>query len=254
MASDEYRELEDLLGDSVPVVLRVMEAKGVLSCFYPLVKEVFLDPQGAIPPVIRQGLMVALSSRCSNNYCFVVHGRNLLTMGLSMEHVESVVRSLEFPAEVEDHEKWSQVLKWAYLFGNSPTSNATDKTENDNAILKLVGDEGYAAIFKVCSTNSILNLFTVFFAQDIRVGTESGFEKEDDDLEMEIPGLVKFYQQLSRDDSESARPVVVMCMHCKDIRGSDGQWRALETTLMALDRRSLFSHSICDDCRTKYHS
>jgi hypothetical protein len=228
-----------------------MEARGALSYFYPILKEVLLDGDGAIPAVIKQGLMVALSSRCSNNYCFVVHGRNLLMMGMSMEHVEAVVRSLEFPPEIKNHEKWSQVLKWAYFFGNSLSSNASDETENDDVILSLIGDEEYQEIFKVCSANNILNLFTIFFAEEIRTANESGFKKEDGNLGMEIPALVKFYQGLSQDDSKSARPVVSMCMHCKNIRGNDGKWRALETTLMALDRRSLFSHGICQNCSIK---
>lgn len=252
MISKEYRILREAMGDAIPRFYTVMEEKGVLQHFFSLYQDIF-DEQSPIPPLVTQGLMLALSSRCSNSYCFVLHGHTLISGGLPIDRIDELVRKLSFPTEVEGHEKWSQVLKWAYFFGNSLGGNPAEQKENDENILKLLGKDEHFTIFKICTANDISNRFSEFYAQEVGVENESNFKKENGNLKLEIASLVKFYQTLSAGDQSSARPVVTMCMHCKNIRGADGKWRTVETTLAALDRRSLFSHSICNSCNSKYH-
>lgn len=253
MPSKEYLQLKEMMGDSVPLLFEAMEDKGVLSFFLPLIKDIHLTDDGSMPQIVKQGIMLALSSRCSNSYCFVGHAYYLVNWGITFDSVERLVRKLVFPADVEDHEKWSQILQWAFLFGNSQSGNPTDRKDNDDTVMKLIGEKEYLITFKICTINDIINRFSEFYAHDITVENEPGFREEDGKLKIEIPNLVKFYQKLSEDDNEGARPVVTMCMHCKNIRGDDDKWHALETTLSALDRRSLFSHSICGHCYRKYH-
>lgn len=253
MVSKEYHLLREAMGDGIPRFYTAMEEKGVLQHFFSLYQDIF-DEGSPIPPLVTQGLMLALSSRCSNNYCFVLHGHNLITNGIPIERIDELVRKLAFPPEVEAHEKWSRVLKWAYFFGNSLGGNPAEKKENDDNIQKLLDKDELFAIFKICTANDISNRFSEFYAQEIGVENEPNFRKENGNLKLEIANLVKFYQTLSAGDQNSARPVVTMCMHCKNIRGADGKWRTLETTLAALDRRSLFSHSICTPCNNKYHA
>jgi hypothetical protein len=243
-----------MMGESIPQLFEVMEKKGVLSLFLPLIKDTLFSDDETMPYIVKQGIMLALSSRCSNSYCFVGHAFNLIDWGISFDNVKRLVRKLVFPKEVENHDNWSQVLQWAFLFGNSQTGNPADRKENEDTGLKLLGEREYLITFKICTINDIINRFTEFYAHEITVESEPGFKDVNGKLKIEIPNLVKFYQKISEDDNEGARPVVTMCMHCKNIRSDDGKWHALETTLSALDRRSLFSHSICGHCFRKHHN
>lgn len=77
MSSTEYEELKTLLGNE-PISLKTMEEKGFLPLYFPLFKKVLgQHDSGKIPKLIEQGIAGALSTKCSNTYCFIGHAAYL---------------------------------------------------------------------------------------------------------------------------------------------------------------------------------
>ncbi len=230
-----------------------MEEKGVLPLYFPLFKNIYFNQKtGKFPALIQQGIAGALSTRCSNSYCFIGHAMYLINNGISQDELGTILQQLKFPSRVPDAEKWSNVLKWAFLFGNSSMGNPAQTNEIDTTIHKLLDENELGQLFNLIMANTILNRFTEFYPESISWEKDVPPGEKGEQFKMLIPNLVAFYHKVSESDNEK-RPVVTMCMHCKDIRDSSGKWLALETSLSALDRRSMFSHSICNTCYDKYH-
>ncbi len=251
--SAEYEELKTLLG-SETITLKTMEEKGFLPLYFPLFKNVLAHhDSGKIPQLIEQSIAGALSTKCSNTYCFVGHAMFLTNNGITHEELKEIIQQLRFPSRIPESEKWSKILKWAFLFGNSSMGNPAKIQELDTTINNLLDDDEKGQLFNLIIASTVLNRLSEFYADVITCEKDIPPGEQGEQLRMQIPRLVAFYHKVSDSDNEE-RPVVTMCMHCKDIRDTTGKWLALETSLSALDRNSMFSHSICDRCYEKYHA
>jgi len=253
MPSAEYEEMKELLGGE-PSLLKTMEEKGVFKLYYPLFKyNLAPDTDGKIPELIEKGISSVLATKCSRDYCFIGHALHLSKSGISSRELEDIVQQLKFPSRIPDSEKWSKVLKWAFLFGNTSNGNPAETQEVDNTIKNLLTNDELSHLYNIIISSAVITRFSEFYFDTVSWEKDIPPGEQGEQIKMLIPDLVSFYHKISASDNQK-RPVVTMCMHCKDIRDSSGKWRALETSLSALDRNSMFSHSICDSCHEKYHT
>lgn len=249
--SKELAEIKERYNGVIPLVYTVMAEKQVLSEYWPIIQDAMIVDAGIQNPFVKQGIMVALSSACGNNYCFIAHAYQLYNLGLSVETIKELVNQLRFPLQVDECEKWSLVLKWAFLFGRTPggTVDATD--DSHQVICDLLDNNEYRALYKICVVNDMLNRFTEFYHQQIQVENDERFIDASAKLKLPIPELTKYYETISQSDGETEKPVVAICSSCKNIRDVEGKWHALETVLASLDRNSTFSHGVCPRCYKK---
>ena len=249
--SKESVEIKNLFRGTVPLIFAVMAEKQILPTYWPMIKDAVANDKGIQDPAVKEGLMAALSTQCDNSYCFVAHSYYLCGLGFTVESIDSLVRELRFPTQVVEDEKWSLVLKWVFLFGR-PLMGPTDATDNSNRVIRQLTSTGeYRCLFKICSVIDMLNRFSEFYSDEIRVENEKSFFDSSAELKLPIPDLVKYHAEFCQLQSKVERPVVTICMYCKNIRDSVGKWHALESVLSALDRNSMFSHGICPDCHEK---
>ena len=246
--SPEIREIREIYGGRVPVLLEAMAERDVLPVFWPMYRDLRDEGRGFRGPCVVRGIMVPLSSQCTNRYCFISHAARLHELGLDLEQIETIVAELRFPPTVTDHEKWNLVLRWAFLFGHPAVGSSAESNPSDRLIRDLLNGEEFLALFKIVSINDYLNRFSEFYADRIRVEDEPLLSPDAGGLKIPIPDLVHFHEQITAKEGEAGRPVVVICMYCRSIRDTEGRWRALEGVLATLDRNSLFSHGVCDDC------
>jgi len=249
--SKEMNEIKNVFNNTVPLIFTVMAERQILPTYWPVIKDALIEDRGIQDPLVKNGLMAALSSRCGNSYCFVSHSYYLYGLGFSVKTIENLINELKYPAHVVEHDKWSSVLKWTFLFSHTHGEPADADDHSNEVIRRLTRPPEYRALFKICSVSDILNRFSEFYSNKVRIENEETFLDPSTKLKLPIPDLAKFYVKISKSPDEAERPVVTICMYCKNIRDAEGKWHALESMLSALDRKSAFSHSICNDCIEK---
>lgn len=246
--AEEFAQIERVFGGAVPSIYQVMAKKGMLPIYWPMIKDAIADDQGIKDRRVREGLMVVLSTYCGNNYCFVAHSAILNGLGMSIEKIKNLVQSLDFPSDIPQHQKWSRLLQWAVFFGRPPGGRFGSPHDPSNFARRLVTDEEYTHLYKICSAVDLLNRFAEFHANEVSVKNEKMFQDAAGGLAIPIPALETFYTELIRSASESETPFVSMCTYCKKIKDPRGKWYALEIVLGALRRDARFSHAICPEC------
>jgi CheY-like chemotaxis protein len=70
----------------------------------------------------------------------------------------------------------------------------------------------------------------------------------------ELLARIKVHIDLKKayDEIEVLRGIIPICMYCKKIRNSEGYWQQVEEYITQRSQ-AVFSHSICEDCATKYY-
>ena len=235
--------------DSVPIIIQVMAKKEILSLYWPIMKDAMTDP-GIQDFQIKEGIMLALSSQCDNNYCFFTHSYMLFGLGFTLNEIEILVRELSFPSRIEDKDRWDKVLRWSFFFGRPPGLSGSSKEANF-LVPHILNELEYRALYKVCSVIDLLNRFSEFYIDQIHFQKEKKLLDSTNQFKLIIPDLTQFYQKMRSFEKETEHPVVSICMYCKDIKDPLGKWHALETVLSHLDRNSMFSHSFCPKCKYK---
>ncbi|MBF0430050.1 MAG: hypothetical protein HQK83_02135 [Fibrobacteria bacterium] len=226
----------------------------MLPTYFPILKKMFVeDNSGSIPLLIRKSIAAALSTKCSSTYCFIGHSMYLINNGISQEELSIILQQFQFPSRIPDHSKWSQVLKWAYIFGNSSLTNPFQTKDIDMAISNTLSEDERQELFNLIMGNMILNRFSEYYTEDISWQYDIPKGKKGEQFKALALDLVSFYHKVS-DKHTKTRPVITMCMHCKDVRDSSGIWHAFETSLSTIEKDSMFSHSICPTCHEKYHT
>lgn len=246
IASKEVTEITENFQGNVPLIFRIMEEKQLLSLYWPIVKDALFEDTGIQDQRVREGLMVTLSTQCENSYCFVAHSCFLYGLGFTVESIETMVNELKFPAQVEENDKWSLALRWSFLFGRPPGGPSQELANSNRFIQQLITSDEFRHLFKICTTIDMLNRFSEFYADNIRIENEEMFLNPS--LKLPIPDLIKYYEKLTQSENNVERPVVAICSYCKDIRDTCGKWHVLESVLSSLERNSLFSHGICPVC------
>lgn len=246
--SKESAEIKNIFHGTVPLIFTVMEEKQILATYWPIIKDALVEDTGISDQRVKEGIMVTLSTQCDNSYCFVSHSYFLYDLGFAVETIENMVNELKFPKQVDESEKWSLVLKWSFLFGRPPVGPSNATANSNELIQRLTTIDEYRHLFKICTIIDMLNRFSEFYADRIRIENEEMLLDTSTRLKLPIPDLVKYYEKLSRPEGNVERPVVLMCCYCKNIRDALGKWHALESVLSSLDRNSAFSHGVCPDC------
>lgn len=249
--SKEIVEIKNHFHGMVPLIFKVMAEEQILPIYWPMIKDALVDDKAIQDNRVKEGLMVTLSTQCDNSYCFVAHSYFLNDLGFTVEDIGMMVNGLKYPSYVDDNEKWNLVLKWAFLFGRPPVGPASLALDSNKLIRKLTTRDEYMHLFKICTVIDILNRFSEFYSEKIRVENEEMLLDSSGKLKLPIPELAKFYDKISLAGKNVEIPVVTICMYCKNIRDAEGKWHALESILPALARNSVFSHGACPDCYEK---
>lgn len=249
--SKELDEIKNIFHGAVPLIFMVMDEKQILETYWPIIKDALVEDKGIQDQRVKEGLMVALSTQCENSYCFVSHSYFLYGLGFTVETIEEMVNKLEFPKQVDDSEKWSLALKWSFLFGRPPVGPSDAAMNSNELIQQLITPDEFRHLFKICTIIDMLNRFSEFYIDKIRIENEEMFLDSSEKLKLPIPNLVKYYAKLSRSESNVEQPVVSICSYCRKIQDVEGKWHTLEVVLSSLDRNSIFSHSVCPDCYEK---
>jgi len=236
---------------SAPINIQLLANKGLLSIYWPIIKDSLNDP-GIQDFRVKEGISLALSSQCDNNYCFISHSFILYGLGFTMKEIKTIVSELRFPSMVEDKDRWDIVLKWAFFFGRPPGLSDSSSKTSPLLVPHLLNESEYRALFKICSIVDLLNRFSEFYFHNIQVDKETIFSEPGSQFKLLIPDLTKFHRKVRSPDGEFDQPVVVICMFCKAIKDSLGHWHALETVLVKLERNSIFSHGACPNCATSF--
>ncbi len=249
--SKEIVEIKDIFHGVVPLIFTIMAEKQILPMYWPIIKDALVDDGGIQDHRIKEGLMVVLSSRCENSYCFVSHSYFLYGLGFTVKTIKSLVDELKFPNQVDDNEKWSLVLKWSFLVGRTSVGPSGATIDSSKFIRELINSDEYRHVFKIYTVIDMLNRFSEFYSEEIRVEKEAMFHDSSAKLRLPIPELSKYYEKVLQSEVNAERPVVAICSYCKNIRDTEGKWHALETVLPSLERDSTFSHGVCPDCYKK---
>ncbi len=246
--SRELAEIKKVFHGTIPLIFKIMDEKQVLTTYWPVIRDALVEDNGIKNQQIREGLMVTLSTQCQNSYCFVSHSYLLYDLGFTIESIKSMVTELKFPDQIDESEKWSLILKWAFLFGCPQTGPSDTAMDLNETIQQLITPDEYRHLFKICTVIDILNRFSEFYADKIQVENEEMLHDPSGKLKLPVPDLIKYYANLSQSEINIEKPVVSICAYCKNIQDTNGQWLALESVLSSLKRNSTFSHGICPDC------
>lgn len=247
--SKELAEIKTIFQDGVPLVFQVMDQQRILAAHWPIIKDALVEDKGIQDQRVRAGLMVTLSTQCDNSYCFVTHAYLLYNLGFTIDTIKTMIYELKFPDQVDDSEKWSLVLKWAFYFGR-PATGPSNATFNPNRFIQqLTTPDEYRHLYKICTMIDLLNRFSEFYIDDVQIKNDKMLLDSSAKLKLPIPDLVKYYEKLPLSDAD--RPVVSICSYCKNIQDTEGKWHALESVLASLNRKSSFTHGICPDCYGK---
>jgi len=246
--SRELAEVKKAFHGTTPLIFKVMDEKQILATYWPIINDALFKDKGIDDPQIREGLMVTLSTQCQNSYCFVSHSYFLCNLGFTVESIKNMVTKLKFPEQVDRSQKWSLILKWAFLSGHLPTGLSDTTLSLNETIQKLITPDEYRHLFKICTVIDLLNRFSEFYADKVQIENEEMLYDPSEKLKLPVPDLVKYYTNLSQLELNIEKPVVSICAYCKNIQDTNGQWLALESVLSSLDRNSSFSHGICLDC------
>lgn len=247
--SRELAEIQTIFQEGVPLVFSVMDQQQILAAYWPIIKDALVEDKGIKDQRVKEGLMVTLSTKCDNSYCFVTHSYFLYSLGFTIDTIKDMIDELKFPDQVDDSEKWSLALKWAFYFGR-PAIGPSNATFNPNKLIQqLTTPEEFRHLYKICTVIDLLNRFSEFYIDDIQIENDKMFLDSSAELKLPIPDLVKYYEKLPLSDGDG--PVVAICSYCKNIQDTEGKWHALESVLSSLNRKSSFTHGICPDCYGK---
>jgi hypothetical protein len=242
-------EIEEFFGGSIPLVFRILDQKGMLSVYWPVVREAFLDP-GISDPFVKEGIALSVSLQCENEICFISHALSLYGQGLSVDEVRSLIKTLNFPSYVKECEKWNQVIKWSYLNGLT-RKHVTKKTRQSFDTLRAFLNEAeYRAVCRIHSAVELMMHFTLHYSDEVNLDSMDYPRDSCQELIFPVPDFIKYYTE-RRNPSDERQPVVTICMYCKDIQDRSGEWHALEGALRTLDMKSAFSHGMCPECYEK---
>ncbi|MFQ5684918.1 MAG: hypothetical protein ACE5HC_16820 [Candidatus Binatia bacterium] len=250
--SKEFVEIKSVFHGKVPLIFTAMAEKQILPIYWPMIKDAIVDDRGIQDHRVKEGLIVALSTKCDNSYCFVVHSYFLHALGFTVKDIEKLVDQLKFPTQVGENEKWSLVLKWSFLFGRPSVGPSGAVVDSNRLIRQLTTNDEYRHLFKICTAIDTLNRFSEFYSNKIRIENEEMFLDSSATLKLPIPDLAKFYKKILQSQSNAEKPVVAICSWCKNIRDAEGKWHSLESVLSGLNRNSIFSHGACPNCYEKF--
>lgn len=135
---------------------------------------------------------------------------------------------------------------------NAEATAASEAAQSALSEVKSIFGGAVPLIFRVMERRGLLPthwpLVKGALSEDGSISDEI-FASESGELRIPIPELVQFHQKL-RGESSGMRPVVIICSWCKDVKGVEGDWLALETVLTSLDRDTVSSHGLCPRCQT----
>lgn len=242
----ELDQVSEFFEGKIPNIFSEMHRRRVLQMYWPSIAPV-LGNGGRTNPVVVHALMVVLSTRCSNNYCFVMHSCMLAKHGLSDSEISTLVRELRLPRRIEGGERWGKLLELAFLAHTGSGEVFVDYLE------RLATAEEYREIAQICIAMGILNSFAEFYPENVSYRSDE-LLGEEDQLQLEIGDLVKYHEALAGDGlraTTKCRPVTTLCALCKRVRDREGHWYSLETVLATLERDTAFSHGYCEACHEK---
>lgn len=241
---DLLAEIRAQFSGTCPNVLRRMHEAGELAQHWPGIRAVLTESE-PLPKAVVEALCVVMSLRCSQAYCFVMHSLTLFGQGATSIAIEDLARVFAMPAIVPDHERWSRVLKLAWLTRlDGPHRGAAA------FILRQQCSEAeLEQIERSCEVAELLNCFVA----DSRVALDGDpmLAQLPDELRRMIPEFVQFHIRLNHTDTEQ-RPVAAACSVCREIRSLDGGWYPLEVIQALLADDVLFSHGLCPRCMTEH--
>ncbi|MEO1049007.1 MAG: hypothetical protein AAFX87_00160 [Bacteroidota bacterium] len=212
-----------------------------------LISKVYLGNKGIKDLKVIEGILSAAMYHCENNYCYILHSAWLLNHGLSFEKITHLTQTLTFPEEVDDHEKWTMILKLTF-YTSKDRGVAID---NLKAISQLLTEAELQHYTSIVSLAKFLEFLLTSFHDEINVDDETLFRDESTGgLKRDISDFVKFYWQKKKEDADSDEqiPIFVICSFCKDIRDKNDKWYSFEELFSQLPSNAGFSHGMCPTC------
>lgn len=238
-------EAKKLFNGDYTILVKTAVKHGYGAILGEHLKKAYLNEKGIKDGRIIEGILTSAMYHCENNYCCVIHSAWLLNMDIKFKHVTTMLESLDFPEHIEDHNRWSRVLKLVYFsFKDKNTS-----VKNLEIVRSMLSDEEYEHFTSIISLATFLEFLLTSFQSEIQVNKEFLFiDKDNGKLNPDISLFIKFYYDKKMEDAKSQVPVFVMCIYCKDIKDNEGHWHKIEGMITSLPTDASFSHSICDSC------
>jgi len=239
---DILAEIQDIFG-SLPRVFERMAEAGELQQHWPSIYAVLVEP-APLSPVVVQALFRLYSLRCAASYCFVLHSLTLSSLlgwpASKRVSLAELGRVFELPNSEPDHDRWSRILRLAWLAeGEGPHRAAADFL-----LRELCSADEHAQIHAVYRANRAINRFTL--EPPLALDGEPMLDTFPPELRALVPDFVQFHMREHGSDVE--RPVSSMCSVCRKVRATDGQWWAYASIVELLADDVLFSHGLCPSC------
>jgi hypothetical protein len=237
-----FDEIRFLYSGTIPNAFLRMDEAGVLDGYWPKFRAAIAGP---LPTAVVDAMFVVFSARCGDAYCFVFHSLSLLTLGASVIAIEELERLFDMPAIVAEHERWSRVLKLAWL----AEFDESQQTAADFMLRRICSDDEYAQIMSLRAV--AVEIADFIAVHGVTLEHDPSFAQVLAQVPEEFRGLVptfvQFHSRMNPSDPEQ-RPVAVMCSMCREIRSTDGEWYPFEFARSLLGADVLFSHGLCDGC------
>jgi hypothetical protein len=248
MGAKAITEVRELFVGQVPLIFLVMEDHGVLEVYWPLVRRCLRERKAIPEDAIIHALMVVLSTRCTNSYCFILHSYFLMGLGFTQEEIYTLVRELTIPPRIEGHARWGKIIQYIFMAQQSPASRA----KLVKALRISTTPQEYEEIVHVCIAMRALNAYAEFFYGEVLSQEDGLIYGKDTQISLPIPDLISFYTRFagngSSAEASSEQPVAIICAECKRIKDPSGDWYALEIALPKLAKNTLFTHGFCVPC------
>lgn len=245
-------QVRAVFGGTVPKVFARMHAAGALARHWPGIHCVLTQPEPLSPAVV-QALFSVFSLRCSNAYCFVLHSLSLLAGALEAPEdperitagkleIAELARVFDMPALEPENERWSQLLKLAWL----AHFDGPQRQSADFLLARLCSKAEYEQIAAVHAANAAINSYTVA-PSSLDLVDEPMLAIFPPELRALVPDFIRFHMDTDNGKSEP-RPVSTMCSICRSLRDTDERWYPYEVAAKLLPQDVLFSHGLCRSC------
>lgn len=236
--SSALLEVEEMFG-VIPDVFRAMHEAGTLEAEWPAIRAFNLD-HSPLPRAVVDTLFAALGLRCHSEYCFVLHSLDLVAAGADRLQIDELARHLSVPPHVPDAERWSRVVRLAWL-ADAPGPHTRAAA---HALSLACTPEEHAQVLRVCEIGA---LFTSYVQRYELVATgEPLLELLPEELRALVPEFVQYHAALRGDEQ---RPVCTVCCSCQRLRAVDEPvWYPQEAARELLPPDVLFSHGLCEPC------
>ena len=224
-----------------PLVVRLALDKGYGATFLSLKRKVMVITPAYIGSEGTETLQVVIRSPCQNQYCTVMHSRQLMDLGFSFAEIRILIERQRPPERLGGKGLWQNTL---YRLNSAFPGPHIASTLY--ASLHGVQDadvvEGIHAVVA-------FSLFHEFFLDAYSDKLNAEKEPLLRSMQSHIKELIDYLDARSTQHGG----LVTICSVCKDLQ-VDADWTAIETEIGSLPSNTQFSHGVCPRCIVRWRN